>query len=291
MQAYRVLFILSSGLLACGPPNAAQQQSQSSLGAPNWSSTSTPAARPEVDSTRPDECTGANLDVSWLARSGTCSHNGYAQELPSVISASLSGQLVSVLSGQDTSVQLLLKNTSHESVELYLDSSCGFGHQVSATIRDRSGKRLDRVGRQDCNTEPTCAGEVAYVTLKPSGVATIDLPLSAKVTVVGQQCEKMPGRALSPGRYDVELATPYAANSFSFKLQVEELKRLPMARCGEYARVVAALAEPDLGLRKKVETTLKAHCEDKAPSLKFADCRMNSTTTIALEKCQEVYTP
>jgi hypothetical protein len=223
-----------------------------------------------------------------LAGAGVCDIEGHAQELPPGVQASLASKTTEVVSGQNASVRLLLRNTGDTAAELFLDHSCGFENlTTNMVLRDHHDKRLDRVGRTDCPLDADCAGQVAHFSLAPRGVATITLPLKASVSVVGEQCEELPGRALSPGKYSVHWKTPYAGDPFVTKLLVKELVRLPKSKCKSYAQTVAKLAEPDPTLRGKVQKQLLSTCQKEQPSLAFAQCRMAATDESELEACQE----
>ena len=277
-------------VLSCGGSQAPAEPSPS-LGSPTW--TEAPVVAPVEPEAPPRNvaCSGSSLDASKLARSGVCNIEGHAKALPASIVASLASNSAQVISGQSTTVQIVLRNTGMTDVDLFLDHSCGFENLSTKVLLDSAGNRLDRVGRSDCPLDAACVGQVAHVTLAAAGSATIVLPLHAAVSVIGENCEELPGRALSPGKYTVQWKTPYSETLLTTNLVVEKLLRLPKHKCRTYAKVVAVKAEPDIKLRRKVERELLVSCKQKQPSQKFADCRMNASTEIELASCHEATLP
>ena len=273
---------------ACGGSQA-QGSARPPLPSPDWSHPPGPEPISKVpDTQRNPECTGATFDASVLAASGLCDVEQRAQPLPQAISVTLASRAVEAVSGQLVSVTLRLHNASSEPQELFLDHSCGFENVSTMILTDSSGNRLDRVGRTDCPLDEACVGQVVHLTLLAGGEATITLPLHASVSVVGDQCEELPGRALSPGMYTVEWKTPYATTPFVTHLNVRALERLAKSECKNYAKVVAKKAEPDIRLRRDVEKQLLATCLAQQPELAFAQCRLNATTEVELASCTEI---
>ncbi len=278
--------------LSCGGSQQPANAPTESLDSPAWSEVKSAEVSPiEDDWTREPQCTGANLDASGLARSGLCNVEGHSAPLPPAVTASLRESSVSAIAGQTADVHLVLRNTGGADAELFLDHSCGFENLTTKVLTDARNNRLDRVGRSDCPLDAACVGQVAHFTLPPKGIATITLPLSASVSVIGEGCEELPGRALSPGTYTVDWNTPYASAPLRTTLNVTKLERLAKSQCKTYASVVAKKAEPDIKLRRSVEKTLMESCLKEQPSQAFADCRMNAATEIALASCQEVQLP
>ena len=278
--------------LACGGSQHAAEPADGTLTSPNWSEADSEAeAAALVDRPREPQCSGSELDASRLARSGLCNIEGHSAPLPELIETSLLHESASAIAGQSTEVHLVLRNTGTEDAELFLDHSCGFENLSTKVVTDSRGNRLDRVGRQDCPLDAACVGQVAHFTLSAQGKATITLPLKATVTVIGDSCEELPGRALSPGRYSVAWQTPYAEKPFTTALLVTKLARLAKSRCKEYASVVAKKAEPAIAQRLHVQKELLAACLRQQPSQEFADCQMQSTTEAQLAQCSEAHHP
>lgn len=278
--------------LSCGGSQEPADTTATALNSPAWSEVKSQEVSPvEDDWTREPQCSGANLDASGLARSGLCNIEGHSAPLPPAVTASLRKSSVTAIAGQSAEVHLALRNTGSVDAELFLDHSCGFENLTTKVVTDARNNRLDRVGRSDCPLDAACVGQVAHFTLPPKGVATITLPLPASVSVIGDACEELPGRALSPGTYTVEWKTPYASDPLRTTLNVTKLERLAKGKCKTYASVVAKKAEPDIKLRRSVENILMESCLKEQPSQAFADCRMNATTEIALAACQEVQLP
>jgi hypothetical protein len=287
------VFLSAVSLLAlsCGGSQQAAEPPSGALTSPTWSEAESQAPLTVAPIAREPQCSGNDLDANGLARSGLCNIEGHSAPLPQSITASLLTASVSAIAGQSTDVHIVLRNTGAQDVDLYLDHSCGFENLTTKVLRDSQANRLDRVGRKDCPLDAACVGQVAHFTLAPQGKATITLPLPAVVTVIGDSCEELPGRALSPGNYSVEWQTPYTRKPFTTALAVKKLDRLAKGKCKAYASTVAKKAEPDIRLRRGVERELLETCVREQPSQAFADCRMNATTEIELAQCQEVQLP
>ncbi len=277
--------------LACGGSPKPAEPAEGTLTSPAWSEAESPVPPTPQETPRDPQCTGAELNANGLARSGLCDIEGHSAPLPKEVTASLLRTSVTAIAGQVVDVHIVLRNTGTEPAELFLDHSCGFENLTTKVLRDAGKNRLDRVGRKDCPLDADCVGQVAHFTLSPQGQATITLPLAASVSVIGDACEELPGRALSPGIYSVEWQTPYAKESFVSSFKVTKLERLARSKCKSYASIVAKKAEPDIKLRRGVERELRATCESQQPSQAFADCRMNAKTEIELANCQEVQLP
>lgn len=278
-------------MLSCG---GSQNQAQpgGALTSPSWSEADSQVPPPvEEEVVRAPQCTGSDLDASGLGRSGLCNIVGHSEPLPASVSASLLTTSISAISGQTVDVHVVLRNAGTSAAELFLDHSCGFENLTTMVLSDARKNRLDRVGRQDCPLDAACVGQVAHFTLAPQGQATIALPLSASVIVIGNECEELPGRALTPGSYSVAWQTPYASAPLVSSFTVKKLARLSKSKCKTYASVVAKKAEPDIKLRRGVERELLSACQAEQPSQAFADCRMNATTELELAACQEVQLP
>ena len=276
----------------CGGSHQDGDAPSGRIQSPDWSEATSPETAPDVEeAVRAANCTGSALDASLLARSGLCNTEGLAKPLPKSVVASLASTTATAVSGQVANVQIILRNTGTEPADLFLDHSCGFENVITKELRKAHSKRLDRVGGRDCPLDAACVGGVAHFTLLAGGQATITVPLAATVSVIGEQCDEMQGRALSPGKYTVEWATPYSQNALVLDFQVTELKRLAKNDCKAYARVVAQKAEPDIKLRREVEKQLLARCENEQPSRAFAECRMNAATELELANCQESVLP
>ncbi len=278
-------------VFSCGGAQAPAEPAPN-LGSPTWTEAPvvTPPAEPEPPPRNP-ACSGTSLNASLLARSGVCNIEGHAKALPTSIVASLASDSAQVISGQSAAVQIVLRNTGATTADLFLDHSCGFENLSTKVLLDSGGNRLDRVGRADCPLDAACVGQVAHFTLDAQGSAMITLPLHAAVSVIGDNCEELPGRALSPGEYTVQWKTPYTETLLTTKLRVEKLLRLPKHKCKAYAKAVASKAEPDIKLRRGVERELLKSCRHEQPSQAFADCRMNATSEVELAGCQEVMLP
>lgn len=218
---------------------------------------------------------------------GVCNIAETAQDLPKAIVASLASSKAEAISGDETEVKILLRNTGTAAEELFLDHSCGFENlTTNKVLRDAHEQRLDRVGRTDCPLDAACVGQVAHFTLAPKGTLTITLPVKAAVSVIGEGCEEMPGRALSPGNYSVTWKTPYTSDALVTKLKVTKLERLAKSECKNYARTVSKKAEPDAKLREGVRKTLLAKCQKEQPAKAYAQCMMQAESEEALKACQ-----
>ncbi|MCP4448440.1 MAG: hypothetical protein GY811_24320 [Myxococcales bacterium] len=278
--------------LACGGSQAGTGETEAAMQSPEWSEEKSVQTEPEVEElARAAQCSGAALNTQLLARSGMCDIEGHSRPLPPSVSARLASPSVTAISGQVADVEIVLSNSGTSTADLYLDHSCGFESLSSMVLRDDASNRLDRVGRDDCPLDASCVGQVAHLSLPPGGEAIITLPLPASVSVVGDQCEEMPGRALSPGTYSVAWKTPYSETPLVTTLKVLELRRLSKSECKTYSKAVAAKAEPDIRLRRSVERQLLFACQAEQPSQKFADCRMKAITELELANCQEVKLP
>lgn len=285
--------LLAASLLlatACGSSQAPKEGTAGHLDDPQWTAESKgeeskPA--PPQEPARDPACSGADLDASRLGRMGVCNIDGTAQDLPKTIVASLASSKAEAISGQEVEVKILLRNSGSAAEDVFLDHSCGFENlTTNKVLRDEHEQRLDRVGRADCALDAACVGQVAHFTLAPKGTVTITLPLKAAVSVIGDGCEEMPGRALSPGNYSVTWQTPYTQDALVTKLKVNKLERIAKSECKSYARNVSKKAEPDAALREGVRKSLLTKCQKEQPSKAYAQCMMKAETEEALKACR-----
>lgn len=284
---YRWLTIPSVFLMACAgsaePP--VEQPVQTVLNEPEAIADTPEGSDPSEAPEKHPDCTGNNLDLDSLAAMSVCNLAKTTAALPNGLIVSLSPDKISAIESKESEARLILANTTPHAINVELDASCHYANMFDLEIF-RGGSRLDRMSEHcDVDNKNHCVGHVVGVTIEAGGQAFFRATIPARVATLGPECAEYESRVLSPGRYNLQVRTAFAAEPLSAPLQIVRLERLPKAQCGKYAKEVAALAEPDLALRPAVAKSLAVQCKARQPSLAFADCQRASKTAETLREC------
>lgn len=157
-------------------------------------------------------CRGTDLSLNALRE--VCKVPGNPKPSPpaSRLRAELSPPELSVRSGGQTTLTVVMTNLENGPLEF--DMQLGCGAFDSSVYREGQTERVDQVLNGRCSdTGGVCApGRAVRVTLEPRGVVRMNLDFDARIVQWDEnenRCVDSSERAIPPGRYGLRVQLPF----------------------------------------------------------------------------------